>query len=108
MDAWAQQHDVELAFTRLDRPTGTSFIESFNERLRDEWLNVELFGSIEDAPRTLQAWRHDYNHLRRHSSIGDEAPAAFVAKTLEGTVPSSREERPIGEAGLLECSNRER
>ena len=104
MDAWAHRHGIQLAFIRPGRPTENGFIESFNGKLRDECLNVELFGSLEDAQRILQAWRHDYNYHRPHSSIGDDTPAGFAAKTLEGTVPS-RQERPAGEAGLLQCLN---
>jgi putative transposase len=104
MDAWAHQHAVQLAFIRPGRPTENGFIESFNGRLRDECLNVELFTSLEGAQRILVAWRHDYNHHRPHSSIGDETPTAFAAKTLEGSLPSSQE-RPAEEAGLLQCLN---
>ncbi len=105
MDAWAHQHGVQLAFIRPGRPTENSFIESFNGRLRDECLNVELFGSLEDAQTILQAWREDYNHHRPHSALGDETPAAFAAKTLEGTVPSRHDEQPAEEADLLQCLN---
>ena len=38
------------------------FIESFNGRLRDECLNVEVFFSIPDAQAKLEQWRMDYNH----------------------------------------------
>ena len=104
MDAWAHQHGVQLAFIRPGRPTENGFIESFNGRLRDECLNVELFGSLADATRLLTAWRDDYNHQRPHSSLGDTTPAEFAAKTLEGTVPS-RQNEPAGEAGLPQCVN---
>lgn len=102
--AWAHRHGVQLAFIRPGRPTENGFIESFNGRLRDECLNVELFASMSDAARVLAAWQHDYNHQRPHSSLGDDTPAEFAAKKLEGTVPS-RQQEPAGEAGLLQCVN---
>lgn len=105
MDVWAHRHGIQLAFIRPGRPTENSFIESFNGRLRDECLNVELFGSMADATRLLAAWREDYNHRRPHSSLGDDTPAEFAAKTLEGTVPSRQQENPAEEAGLLQCVN---
>ena len=105
MDAWAHRRGVQLAFIQPGRPTENSFIESFNGRLRDECLNVELFASMADATRLLVAWRDDYNHQRPHSSLGDDTPAEFAAKTLEGTVPSRHQENPAGEAGLLQCVN---
>ena len=105
MDTWAHRHGVQLAFIRPGRPTENSFIESFNGRLRDECLNVELFASMGDATRLLAAWRQDYNHQRPHSSLGDDTPAEFATKELEGTVPSRRQERPADEAGFLQCVN---
>ena len=53
------------------------FIESFNGRLRDECLNVDLFFSIADAKQKLEAWRRDYNEVRPHSSLGDAAPVKY-------------------------------
>ena len=35
------------------------------------------FTSLEDAQLTLNAWRHDYNNVRPHSSLGQQAPAHF-------------------------------
>jgi len=105
MDAWAHQRGIQLVFIRPGRPTENSFIESFNGRLRDECLNVELFPAMADATRLLTAWRDDYNHQRPHSSLGDDTPAEFATKKLEGTVPSRRQESPAGEAGFLQCVN---
>ena len=78
MDTWAHQRGVQLAFIRPGRPTENGFIESFNGRLRDECLNVELFASMADAARVLAAWRHDYNHQRPHSSLRDATPAGYA------------------------------
>jgi putative transposase len=59
------------------------FIESFNARLRDECLNLELFCSIEDAKIKLDAWRVDYNTTRPHSGLGNLAPAAFSTAAVQ-------------------------
>jgi putative transposase len=61
MDAWAYRHGVKLDFIRPGKPVENGHIESFNGRLRDECLNVELFWSIEDARAKLERWRVDYN-----------------------------------------------
>ncbi len=55
-------------------------IESFNGRLRDECLNTNVFTSIDDARRTLEAWRQDYNEHRPHSSLGHLTPREFIRK----------------------------
>lgn len=105
MDAWAQGHSVQLAFIRPGRPMENGLVESFNGRLRDECLNVELFSSMANVAQLLEAWRDDSNHRRPHSSLGDEAPAVFAAKTLEGTVPSRQARNPATQAALPQGLN---
>lgn len=79
MDAWAYQHGIQLDFIRPGKPVENCFIESFNGRLRDECLNVEMFFTLEDVREKLSRWREDYNLLRPHSSLQDQTPATFVA-----------------------------
>ena len=43
MDHWAYSNGVYLDFIRPGRPVENGYIESFNGRLRDECLNVEVF-----------------------------------------------------------------
>jgi putative transposase len=86
MDAWAYRRGVKLDFIRPGRPTENGHIESFNGRLRDECLNVELFFDLLDARTKLEAWRRDYNEQRPHSSIGNLTPNEFAnqVRTTEG------------------------
>ena len=60
------------------KPTHNAFIESFNGRLRDEFLNETLFPSLHHARATLAAWSTDYNTERPHSRLGWRTPAAFA------------------------------
>ena len=55
------------------------FIESFNGRLRDEFLNVELLFSLPDAQNKLAKWRKDFNDTRPHSALADRTPSEFAA-----------------------------
>jgi putative transposase len=70
---------VHLDFIRPGRPVENGYIESFNGRLRDECLNVEVFFTLADARRKLAPWLHDYNYLRPHSALADRPPAEFAA-----------------------------
>ncbi len=56
-----------------------AFIESFNGRLRDEFLNETLFTSLMQARLALEEWRRDYNTVRPHSGIGWLTPADYAA-----------------------------
>lgn len=87
MDAWAYRHRIQLNFIRPRKPVENSFIESFNGRLRDEYLNVHVFFTLDDVREKLRSWREDYNCLRPHSSLRDKTPVAFAADWFMMTVP---------------------
>ena len=67
------------AYQLPGKPVETSFIQSFNGRLRDECLNLEVFFSFKDMQAKLAHWQQDDNQERPHSSLNDQAPAAFAA-----------------------------
>jgi putative transposase len=74
------------------KPVQNAFIESFNSRLRDECLNEHVFLTLAEARATIEAWRHDYNHLRPHSSLGALTPTEFaVLKGQEAQPPQEGE-----------------
>ena len=72
----AYKNSVHLNFIRPGRPVENGYIESFNGKLRDECLNVEVFFSLADARCKLYLWRQDYNHHRPHSALADRTPAS--------------------------------
>jgi putative transposase len=78
MERWAYENGVKLDFIRPGKPVQNGFIESFNGRLRDECLNVEIFFGLADAREKIERWRQDYNTNRPHSSLDDRTPAEFV------------------------------
>ena len=78
LEDWAYARGVALDFTRPGKPTDNSHIESFNGRLRDEFLNVHQFASLADVRTRLEAWRVDYNEQRPHSSLGHLTPREFT------------------------------
>ncbi len=84
LDLWAYKNGVHLDFIRPGRPVENGYIESFNGKLRDECLNVEVFFNLADARRKLYLWRRDYNHQRPHSALDDRTPAEFAAACSRG------------------------
>lgn len=110
MDAWAYRHGVQLQFIRPGKPVENGFIESFNGRLRDECLNVDLFFSIPDARQKLETWRRDYNEVRPHSSLADATPAKyqkllFALSSVNTAAGEGRQGNPSGarNARGLDC-----
>jgi transposase InsO family protein len=78
MADWASEH-VGLHFIPPGEPWRNGYVESFNSRVRDECLNINTFWSLNQARVVIGDWKHDYNHYRRHSSLGYLPPARYAA-----------------------------
>src|SRR4029077_7441057 len=76
--AWTGQTGVDWHYIAPGKPVQNAFIEGFNGRLRDEFLNETLFTSLAQARIALEEWRRDYNTVRPHSRIGWLTPAAYT------------------------------
>lgn len=83
MDQWAFTNGVELKFIQPGKPIQNAFIESFNGRFRDECLNEHWFLNLEDAKRTIEAWRIEYNTERPNSALNNETPEMFAKRFEE-------------------------
>lgn len=81
MREWAAER-VGLAFIPPGEPWRNGYVESFNGRLRDECLNITQFWSLTQARVVITDWKEEYNHHRRHSSLGYRAPADYAAACI--------------------------
>jgi transposase InsO family protein len=70
-------------------PWENGYCESFNGKLRDECLKVEIFYSLKEAQVVIGAWRDHYNRVRPHSSLGYRPPAPMTLKALARQLPTS-------------------
>ena len=50
-------------------------MESFNGKLRDERLNVEVVDTLWEAKVLAERWRREYNQRRPHSALAYRPPA---------------------------------
>ena len=78
MADWARER-VGLHFIPPGEPWRNGYVESFNSRIRDECLNINIFWSLAQARVVITDWKEDYSHRRRHSSLGYQTPVAFAA-----------------------------
>jgi putative transposase len=76
---WIADQRIETALIDPGKPWQNGVGESFNGRFRDECLSLEWFLSRAQAKVVIEAWRHHYNEVRPHSSLGYLTPAAFAA-----------------------------
>ena len=80
LDTWAHQNKVGLHFIQPGKPNQNCYIESFNGRYRDEFLNQHVFQTLEEAQDLIESWRDDYNRHRPHSSLDGQTPHEFILK----------------------------
>ena len=69
----------------ISSPGENGYNESFNSKLRDEILNTEIFYTLKEAKVLIERWRHHYNTIRPHSSLGYRPPAPeTILPNVEG------------------------
>ena len=76
---WCRFQETGSAYIEPGSPWQNPYVESFNSRIRDECLNINIFWSLAQARVVITDWKEDYNHRRRHSSLGYQTPVAFAA-----------------------------
>jgi hypothetical protein len=89
-------------YIKLGAPQENGHIESFHDKLRDECLDRELFGSLREARVILERYRKEYNEERPHSALGYRTPEAYVReirnKSDGGCAPPNP--APLAAAGV--------
>lgn len=75
---WAAANHVEWHYITPGRPMENGFTESFNGRMRDEFLNQHIFSTLAEAQYLAAEWLADYNHVRPHSSLKYLTPMEFL------------------------------
>jgi putative transposase len=78
LDAWAHAHGVQLVFIAPGKPIQNAHVESFNGKVRDEFLNEHWFASLAEAQVLAEAFRVAFNTVRPHSALKNLTPQEFV------------------------------
>ena len=76
---WCRLEKTDTAYIDPGSPWQNPYVESFNARMRDELLNVEVFTCLEEARVLAADWRADYNANHPHSALGMMSPERFAA-----------------------------
>ncbi len=95
---WLAERTVETLYIEPGAPWQNAFVESFNSRLRDEFLNCEVFDHLLEARALAARWREEYNGLRRHGALGYRTPEEFAAEWFQAA--SAPLQRPETRADL--------
>jgi transposase InsO family protein len=79
LTGWLPQVGTKAIPVAPASPWENGFIESFNSRVRDEFLEREEFESVSDAKSKAAWWRREYNRIRPHGSLSYQTPEEFSA-----------------------------
>ena len=86
---WMKERAIKTLYIRPGSPWENGHIESFHDKLRDECLNREVFGTLAEACVILESWRVEYNEERPHSSLGYQTPEEFARSASKfGLLPA--------------------
>jgi putative transposase len=72
---WLGKVGTKTLYIEPGSPWENGYGESFNGKLRDEFLNGEIFSSLKEAQILTERWRVEFNTERPHSALGYRPPA---------------------------------
>jgi len=100
---WLGRIGAKTLYIEPGSPWENGYNESFNGRLRDECLNVELFNNLMEAKIVIEHWRRQYNTIRPHSSLRyrPPAPITFLPADLAPAIWKLPPGQPSIESNLM-------
>ena len=87
---WLGKVGTGTLYIEPGSPWENGYCESFNGKLRDEFLNGEIFYSLKEAQILTERWRVEYNTQRPHSALGYRPPAPAACTPAPPTKPISQ------------------
>ena len=72
---WLERLGVNTLYIELGSAWENGYCESFNSKLRDELLALEIFYTMKETKTLIEWWRRHFNTFRPHSSLGYRPPA---------------------------------
>lgn len=96
---WLAERTVETLYIEPGAPWQNAYVESFNSRLRDEFLNGEVFDHLLEAKALAARWRDEYNRLRPHGALGYRTPLEFAAGWFQAASATLQRPETKGDLG---------
>ena len=75
LKAWAEARGIGIEYIQLGKPQQNAYIERYNRTVRHEWLDQNIFETIEEAQDQATEGLWTYNNDRPNMAIGGITPA---------------------------------
>jgi putative transposase len=82
LDTWCKGQNIHLHFIQPGKPMQNAFIERCNGSIRREFLNANIFMSLDEVRELAEEWMMDYNQNRPHQALGYKTPMDFEPMKL--------------------------
>ena len=91
LTAWAEERQVELAYTQPGKPAQNAYIERFNRTYREDILDAYLFSTIQEVQAITEDWLEEYNAVRPHAALGGVPPYQYAINNTQLSTSTLRE-----------------
>lgn len=75
LKVWAETHGIHMKYIQPGKPQQNAYIERYNRTVRHEWLDQNIFETIQEAQEQATHWLWTYNNDRPNMAIGGITPA---------------------------------
>jgi putative transposase len=72
---WAEKQGIALTYIQPGKPQQNAYVERYNRTVRNEWLDLYIFETIEEVQQNATEWLWTYNNERPNMGIGGVTPA---------------------------------
>ena len=72
--AWAEQMSIHIQYIQPGKPQQNAYIERYNRTVRHEWLDQNIFETIEEAQSQAAEWLWTHNNDRPNVAISEITP----------------------------------
>ena len=81
LQTWTEQRGITIQYIQPGKPQQNGYVERYKRTVRQEWLEMNIFGTIEQAQNAATDWLWTYNNDRPNIAIGEITPAMKLEQT---------------------------
>jgi putative transposase len=83
LEEWCRSNGIKLLFIQPGKPMQNGFVERCNGSVRREFLDANLFYTLQEVRSSKEQWMEDYNHHRPHEALGYRAPVDLLPALMK-------------------------